>query len=114
MRDRANASARRLVYLGDVTATELGSDDAPEAFHFQRPAWQAKAACKGKTDIFFSARGDFAAVAEAKAICAGCAVNADCLAWALDNNERAGIWAGQSEKKLRRIRLQRNKQGDAA
>ena len=66
-------------------------------------------------DIFFVERnigvdtsGD---VASAKAVCAGCPVSAECLAYALAHNERHGIWGGASvrerEKMRRKLRQSR-------
>lgn len=34
----------------------------------------------------------------AKRVCRGCEVVDGCLAWALDNNERHGIWGGLSAR----------------
>jgi len=41
---------------------------------------------------------------EAKAICQACPVRAQCLQYALDAGETAGIWAGYSGRQLRRMR----------
>ena len=70
-----------------------------------RPAWMDDAACKGQpTDLFFPARGD--STVEAKAICAGCPVRAECLEYALAgaSHEAAGIWGGTSFRQRRKIR----------
>jgi WhiB family transcriptional regulator, redox-sensing transcriptional regulator len=42
--------------------------------------------------------------AEAVAICTECPVQLDCLGWALEHNERVGIWGGVSAKRRQRIR----------
>ena len=67
-----------------------------------RPAWQAAAACQGRTAEMFptDTRGQKAAAA----ICARCPCRAPCLAWALDNREVHGTWGGVSEHERRRIR----------
>ena len=41
---------------------------------------------------------------EAKKICTGCEVKAQCLEYALANDERFGIWGGLSERERRRLR----------
>ena len=41
---------------------------------------------------------------EAKKICTGCEVKAECLEYALANDERFGIWGGLSERERRRLR----------
>lgn len=65
------------------------------------------AACKGiDPALFYPGRGH--SVTEAKAVCEGCPVKAECLEWALDNGEKYGIWGGLSERERRRIRRDRN------
>ena len=55
--------------------------------------WQDKAACKGlDPELFFPPRGVNAT--EAKAVCASCPVQTDCALYALEHNEREGIWGG--------------------
>lgn len=44
------------------------------------------------------------ATREAKAICRGCPVRRECLAYALANREPFGIWGGCSERERRRLR----------
>ncbi len=41
---------------------------------------------------------------EAKKICTGCEVRAECLAYALAHDERFGIWGGLSERERRRLK----------
>jgi WhiB family redox-sensing transcriptional regulator len=68
--------------------------------------WQARGSCVGvDPDLFFPQRGE--SVVEAKAICVGCPVRAECLAHALERNERFGIWGGLSERERRAIRRRR-------
>ena len=43
---------------------------------------------------------------DAKRVCSGCSVRAECLEFALANDERFGIWGGLSERERRRLRLQ--------
>ncbi len=40
---------------------------------------------------------------EAKKVCMSCEVREECLHWALDNNERYGIWGGLSERERRKL-----------
>ena len=42
-----------------------------------------------------------AQVDEAKAICGGCAVRADCLEWSLATYQDAGVWGGLDEEERR-------------
>ena len=41
---------------------------------------------------------------DAKAVCASCTVSAECLDYAIDNDERFGIWGGLSERERRQIK----------
>lgn len=66
--------------------------------------WQWKAACQDIEDpeIFFPV-GQYGQPApewrieETKRICRRCPVAEECLKWALDTNQRYGIWGGMSE-----------------
>lgn len=66
-------------------------------------AWQQMALC-AQTDpeAFFPEKGGSSR--EAKAVCATCDVRAECLEYALANDERFGIWGGLSERERRRLR----------
>jgi WhiB family transcriptional regulator, redox-sensing transcriptional regulator len=65
--------------------------------------WQENALC-AETDpeAFFPEKGG--STREAKKICTGCEVRAECLEFALANDERFGIWGGLSERERRRLR----------
>jgi WhiB family redox-sensing transcriptional regulator len=81
-----------------------------EAFHSASDpgdhTWQDDANCLGvDPDLFFPERG--ASTREAKEVCRGCIVRAQCLEYALVNSEKFGIWGGMSERERRRIRRQR-------
>jgi len=66
-------------------------------------AWQEDALC-AQTDpeAFFPEKGG--STRDAKRICAQCTVRAECLEYALKNDERFGIWGGLSERERRRLR----------
>ncbi len=73
--------------------------DAPD----EEPAWMKRALCaQVDPEAFFPERGG--STREAKRICAGCDVRAECLEYALVHDERFGIWGGLSERERRRIR----------
>lgn len=65
--------------------------------------WQERALC-AQTDpeAFFPEKGG--STREAKRICSGCEVRAECLEYALTHDERFGIWGGLSERERRRLR----------
>ncbi|MCU1437168.1 MAG: whiB [Naasia sp.] len=66
-------------------------------------AWQADALC-AQTDpeAFFPEKGG--STREAKKICTSCEVRSQCLEYALQNDERFGIWGGLSERERRKLR----------
>lgn len=66
--------------------------------------WAHSACRELPADWFHPQRGE--STSEARGVCSACAVRPDCLAWALTNNERFGIWGGTSERERRRIRRQ--------
>lgn len=78
---------------------EQGIDEGPLA-------WQERALC-AQTDpeAFFPEKGG--STREAKAVCAVCEVRDECLEYALQHDERFGIWGGMSERERRRLKHQR-------
>lgn len=69
--------------------------------------WRAHAACSGYPNtLFFPASDavDEGSIEKAKAICAVCPVIDDCLEYALETNQRSGIWGGTSEKERKSLR----------
>jgi len=73
-------------------------------------AWQREAACRGlglgeSQTIFFPSRGE--SVEDARAICEGCPVVAECLDFALEHH-CIGVWGGTTERQRRQLRRQRN------
>jgi WhiB family redox-sensing transcriptional regulator len=65
--------------------------------------WYQRAACLDKdADCFFPEKGG--STRPAKRICQTCAVQTECLEYALANDERFGIWGGLSERERRRLK----------
>lgn len=70
------------------------------------PDWKDRAACIGYPNtLFFPAqdatRGQ---IERAKAICSVCPVTEPCLEYALETNQRSGIWGGTSEDQRKSVR----------
>ena len=65
--------------------------------------WQERALC-AQTDpeAFFPEKGG--STREAKKVCTGCDVRAECLEYALEHDERFGIWGGLSERERRKLK----------
>ena len=66
-------------------------------------AWQSDSLC-AQTDpeAFFPEKGG--STRDAKKICTSCEVRSRCLEYALENDERFGIWGGLSERERRKLR----------
>ncbi len=89
------AKMNGVTYGPAQTATDLVAD------------WRARAACSGYPNaIFFpvSEDTDQEAVDRARAICAVCPVSQACLEYALESNQRAGIWGGTTERERKSLR----------
>ena len=65
--------------------------------------WQERGLC-AQTDpeAFFPEKGG--STREAKKVCLTCDVRQDCLEYALENDERFGIWGGLSERERRKLK----------
>lgn len=101
-----------------ATSTDIYSTDAEALSLWQQAAgiystdgdegelsWQADALC-AQTDpeAFFPEKGG--STRDAKRVCNECPVREACLEYAMDNDERFGIWGGLSERERRRLRKQ--------
>ncbi|HSJ46639.1 MAG TPA: WhiB family transcriptional regulator [Euzebyales bacterium] len=65
--------------------------------------WAEEAKClNADPDVFFPEKGG--STREAKRICAECAVRVECLEYALEHDERFGIWGGMSERERRKLK----------
>jgi len=65
--------------------------------------WAADAKClQADPETFFPEKGG--STREAKRICMQCDVRDECLDYALENEERFGIWGGLSERERRKLK----------
>jgi WhiB family redox-sensing transcriptional regulator len=73
-------------------------------------AWRDRALClDADPDLFFPPDDGVNAYAQtlaAKKVCAACPVRAECLEYAIVNNELWGVWGGVPERPRRAMRLQ--------
>jgi WhiB family redox-sensing transcriptional regulator len=71
-------------------------------------AWRGRSACRDSDpDIFFPIGSSGPAVEQietARRICAACPVGTECIEFALETNQEAGIWGGTTEDERRRLR----------
>ena len=70
--------------------------------------WRALAECRDSDPTLFFPVGSTGPavdqIAAAKEICSSCPVNEDCLQYALESNQEAGVWGGYAEDERRRLR----------
>jgi len=94
-----NAAANR-VEEEAVQELQLVSFDSGEEVEM---SWQERSLC-AQTDpeAFFPEKGG--STREAKKVCVGCEVRAECLEYALAHDERFGIWGGLSERERRKLK----------
>ena len=65
-------------------------------------SWQERGSCRGvDAELFFPASEEEAS--PAKAICETCPVRLACLAFAVERNERFGVWGGLTERERARL-----------
>ena len=80
--------------------------------------WRTTAACRDTDpDLFFPVGQTGPAIthiASAKAVCDTCAVQVECLEYALMTNQDAGIWGGLTEDERRKIRRERRRAARSA
>jgi WhiB family transcriptional regulator, redox-sensing transcriptional regulator len=68
--------------------------------------WRVRAACAGYPNELFFPGGDPnpRVIDRVLAVCSICPVAADCLEYALETNQRSGIWGGTTEDERRSLR----------
>jgi WhiB family redox-sensing transcriptional regulator len=79
--------------------------------------WPNKAACKDEDpELFFAiypkSKQGLAQIEEARAVCNRCPVIDECLRWALETGQDAGVWGGMSEDERRAIKRRQNRLKD--
>ena len=74
----------------------------------ERGLWQEVAACRSSDPELFFPVGTTGhaldSIGRAKAICNSCNVQQECLDYALQTNQEAGLWGGFPEDERRRYR----------
>lgn len=94
----------------------LPRTDKPAVVRFNKfvvddptPGWRDEAACRDhpEKELWFPIGNTGPAlrmINAAKRICESCPVRQDCLTWALDAGEDAGVWGGLSEDERRNLK----------
>lgn len=85
-----------------------GQHVSPQVAHARGVDWRHRAACQGEdAELFFPVGTSGPAllqIAQAKAVCRGCPVVSECLTWALESGQDAGVWGGMSEDERRALK----------
>ena len=70
--------------------------------------WRHSALCRDEDPELFFPIGTTGPAAqqieEAKTVCARCSVTSECLTWALETSQDAGVWGGMSEDERRALK----------
>jgi WhiB family redox-sensing transcriptional regulator len=70
--------------------------------------WRHRAACRDEDPELFFPIGTtgpaLMQVDEAKAVCRRCEAIEECLSWALDSDQDAGVWGGMDEDERRALK----------
>jgi WhiB family transcriptional regulator, redox-sensing transcriptional regulator len=70
--------------------------------------WRHEAACREvDPELFFPIGNSGPAllqIEEAKQVCRRCSVMDECLRWAIDSGQDAGVWGGMSEDERRALK----------
>ena len=93
---RGGATKVRIDRFPDVDVDALPANPSPPDL------WQDRAACFGiDPDVFFPISEEEAG--PALTFCNVCTIREECLAWALKNGERYGVWGATTEQQRRRL-----------
>lgn len=100
----ASTLRRRVQESGLVTRNHGQRTPIAASLHDgEFPAWMDDGLC-AQTDpaLFFPESGESPRLA--RSICAACPVRDLCLAWALEHDERFGVWAGTTPTQRKKLR----------
>ncbi len=92
---------RLAITIGAMRDLDIDVRDLPEQVS-PPDHWQELSACYGlDPEIFFPTTEEEAGLA--LSYCGVCQVRDVCLAWAVRNGERYGVWGGTTEQQRRRL-----------
>lgn len=80
-----------------------------ELQHNHKPDWHDDAQCQGASSLIFfpiMEEGNWAMlVSIAKSMCDRCVVKPQCLDYAIETNQKEGVWGGKTYKERKRLRV---------
>lgn len=87
------------MFSDDQTSTRRS---AWEFDNHEPESWKADGICaQVDPDLWYPEKGG--STKKAKKVCSNCPVREQCLNYAMDHNERFGIWGGYSERERRKL-----------
>lgn len=97
-----------------MTGRAITNAVTPEPVH----DWRHLSACAAEDpDLFFPLGGSPEAASQAeqaKAVCRRCPVMEECLAWAVETRQAAGVWGGMTENERRNMQRRQVKSNERA
>jgi WhiB family redox-sensing transcriptional regulator len=120
--DQSDASWKRVLYCDPCSGKRskgkpVGTPNRKNPT-FQAPTglargWRHRAACRGEDPELFFAVGTtgpaLLQIAEAKTVCRRCPVITECLTYALESGQDAGVYGGMSEDERRKLKRRRRR-----
>ncbi len=95
-----------MTQTGVLTARR--TEGEPTVLTITLTGWRDLAACRDSEPEFFFPVGTTGSAVDqidaAKSICNACSVQKECLQYALESNQEAGVWGGYQEDDRRRLR----------
>ncbi|HIW96209.1 MAG TPA: WhiB family transcriptional regulator [Candidatus Corynebacterium gallistercoris] len=75
--------------------------------------WRHKAICRDEDPELFFPVGNsgpaLSQIAQAKLVCNRCPVARQCLSWAIESGQDAGVWGGMAEDERRALKRRNNR-----
>ena len=100
-------------HTADNTAAELLAQLMPQVTGVALGEWTRQASCvEIDPESFFPPKGDPGI--KAKQVCAQCSVRDDCLAYAIEADEKSGIWGGLNAAERQSLKRRRKRAQAAA
>jgi len=105
VKEFTSAAAKREVVFCPSLLTRSSSQVREEN---DRMDWRHRAVCRDEDPELFFPIGNtgpaLMQIEEAKAVCRRCPVMSECLSWALESGQDAGVWGGLSEDERRALK----------
>jgi WhiB family transcriptional regulator, redox-sensing transcriptional regulator len=103
-----NVCARETIHKRGNTVFTIGATPIAHYEEQSNMDWRHRAICRDEDpELFFPVGTSGPAllqIAEAKSVCRRCPVVSECLTWALESGQDAGVWGGMSEDERRALK----------